>query len=145
VVQCDLKHIKHKHVYFFWTVRDEEAVQYFTSTFAVRPSPCTCFIKQPMRCTSVCLCLVACASVTCLCWQMHACPHARLQNDACDALRSLCNMWDAFNGLCNCHDNNSCTILSTYIWYHILMCGMSNSLSGLLHIICMTYRHDSQA
>ncbi|KAA6420141.1 MAG: hypothetical protein FRX49_09990 [Trebouxia sp. A1-2] len=32
--QCDLKHIKHKHVYFFWTVRDEEAVQYFTSTFA---------------------------------------------------------------------------------------------------------------
>ncbi len=37
VVQCDRKHIKHKHVYFFWTVRDEEAVQYFTSTFAVRP------------------------------------------------------------------------------------------------------------
>lgn len=32
--QCDRKHIKHKHVYFFWTVRDEEAVQYFTSTFA---------------------------------------------------------------------------------------------------------------
>ncbi|KAL0020140.1 hypothetical protein WJX77_006430 [Trebouxia sp. C0004] len=32
--QCDLKHIKHKHVYFFWTVRDEEAMQYFTSTFA---------------------------------------------------------------------------------------------------------------
>ena len=42
VVQCDRKHIKHKHVYFFWTVRDEEAVQYFTSTFAVRSSPCTC-------------------------------------------------------------------------------------------------------
>lgn len=34
-VQCNLKHIKHKHVYFFWTVRDAEAVQYFNSTFAV--------------------------------------------------------------------------------------------------------------
>ena len=43
VVQCDRKHIKHKHVYFFWTVRDEEAVQYFTSTFAVCPSSYTCF------------------------------------------------------------------------------------------------------
>ncbi|KAL3151900.1 hypothetical protein ABBQ38_012861 [Trebouxia sp. C0009 RCD-2024] len=32
--QCNLKHLKHKHVYFFWTVRDAAAVQYFTSTFA---------------------------------------------------------------------------------------------------------------
>lgn len=31
--QCNLKHLKHKHVYFFWTVRDAAAVQYFTSTF----------------------------------------------------------------------------------------------------------------
>ena len=36
MVQYNLKHIKHKHVYFFWTVRDAEAVQYFNSTFAVR-------------------------------------------------------------------------------------------------------------
>ncbi|KAL3159009.1 hypothetical protein ABBQ32_011011 [Trebouxia sp. C0010 RCD-2024] len=32
--QCNLKHLKHKHVYFFWTVRDAAAVQYFSSTFA---------------------------------------------------------------------------------------------------------------
>lgn len=40
VVQCNLKHIKHKHVYFFWTVRDAEAVQYFNSTFAVCADLC---------------------------------------------------------------------------------------------------------
>lgn len=34
-LQCNLKHVKHKHVYFFWTIRDADAVQYFNSTFAV--------------------------------------------------------------------------------------------------------------
>ena len=42
VLQCNLKHLKHKHVYFFWTVRDAAAVQYFTSTFAVRAALCVC-------------------------------------------------------------------------------------------------------
>lgn len=35
VVQCDRKHIKHKQVYFFWTLRDAAAVHNFKSTFAV--------------------------------------------------------------------------------------------------------------
>lgn len=54
VLQCNLKHLKHKHVYFFWTVRDAAAVQYFTSTFAVRAAhvcvwTTEAFVTMPSR------------------------------------------------------------------------------------------------
>ncbi len=43
--------------------------------------------------------MVAVINLGALALVMHACHYARLQNDACFAVTSLCSMWGACNGL----------------------------------------------